>query len=694
MAEFFKPVQVQQAGQVRSAAPSGPDRDAQAHFDARTASGGIAGAIHDLVGVASNVTSTVHKMNEQDRLAMEKSFGLKADADAMDYASFGRNYISQKALDDGKNVEDYTQQELDSFIPEMKQSFVETKGLADKPYFELVSGRLDDKGIQLAAKQHRVNQDTRSKHSMDSLHQSAANNFKSMDAENYVEFLTNKMDISVGPDAEIQKTHEEVKASLLTPLMTTAMETKDPELLAKLESKEMKKFFNIPDYDNVINGVKQQVQGSINKRKNANFSRVEEQGYTLADNGFIKSKEDVDNFLKNQKFAKGYEPNSKDMYKLRNDMYKTVGTEMHYEEFSEAAKSGDFTFADRKGLEKKERDALGNKLFKVETGIADTSPQGITDALNSGMVDESLKQYAMSGLPFPKDIEAWANTPASGGVKGIKQKYTAFSQLNALTQDTPSPISSVFKSKAHGQMVFTGQLINKLEDGIIDEKEFQDAYSVFANDLDRNVDSFGIYTSPIAVQFSRDEDVQGWVNKASKDVDWTWDDNTSSVYTKRQLMGNFNLMIDAGLTSEQAMEKAEEMFEGSHMRFENADGTEGVMPSEFKSVIPDSLAEVAANMPELASQRKMEELFGSDFMFKRKLSVRPARNYEQTKQIEVYYDGTPVGNTFMTREQFDHNWNSLKTKEANKIRRDYEHRLKAAKALQEAPEKEGLWKFR
>ncbi len=694
MADFFKPVQVQGAGRVQSAAPSGPDRDVQAHLDAQSDRGGFAGAIRDLLGVAGSVAGTVRKMNEDERLQMEKKSALKADSDVTGYGSFSKSAISKRAAEEGKSVEDYTDEEVESFIPQIKQDFIESKGLKDKDYFEIIDTRLNDRGILLARKQNQTNKIVRDNKSLNSLHVNASNNFKSMDASMYVDYLNDTMAVSVGPDAEIQKTQEEVKASLMTPLMTAAMESKDPELLKKLESKEMRDFFNVPDYDNVVNGVKQQVQSTINKRKNFNFDRVEEQGYMLAENGFLRTEQDVDNFLKNQKFKEGFTPRSKDMHKLRNALNSTVKTEGNYEAFSNAAKSGDFTFADRQGLPKKERDALGNKLFKVETGITDTSPQGITEALNSGMIDDSLKQYVMSGMPFPSDIKAWANTAPSGGVKGIKEKYVAFSQLNAMTQDAPTSITSVFKPKAYGQMMFTGQLIGKMEDGVIDEKEFQDAYSTFSNDLNKNVDSFGVYTSPNAAIFTRDDTVQGWANKASKDVDWTWDDNTSSAYTRRQLIGNFNLMIDAGMEPDEAMSKAEEMFEGSHMRFENADGTEGVMPSEFKTVMPESLTEVAANLPQLKPMKQMDELFGSEFLFRRKLSVRPARNYEQTKQVEVYYDGRPVGNTFMNREQFDSNWNKLETQESKEIRKDYEKRLEILKAEQEKEGKEGIWKWR
>ena len=676
MAEFFEKTAIPEAQRSQSVTPSGPTRNVQANIDAQESGGGFAGAIQDLLGVAKQGLDLRKDINEDERRRMEKNFSLKADSDVSDYGSFGRSFISDRAAKDGRAIEDYSDEEIEALSPELKSAYIDSKGLRDKEYFDIIDSRLTERSHVLVSKQKSEIKQMNKQKSLESLYSNASNNFQAMDSETYVSYLKDTLDTSVGPDAEIQESREVIKSSLITPLMTAAMETKDPELLKKLESKEMKEFFNIPDYDNVINGVRQQVQSTINKRKSLNFDAVEEQGFTLVDSGFFKTEEDVDNFIDNQQFREGYAPSSKDMFRLKASLKKEVGTEINYQEFSDAVKSGDFTFTDRKGLKKEEREALENKLFKVETGIHDTSPQGIEQAINSGINDEAIKQYSMNGLPFPSDIADYLNKAPTGGVASVKSKYIAYSKLTSLTQDAVNPISSIIKPKSHGTMMFSGNLIGKLEDGVIDEKEFQDAYTVFTNDLNKNIDSFGTYTSVNANIFGKTEEVQGWADDTSKDVPWTWDDNTSSAYSKRQLMSNFNIMIDAGLDPEQAMSKAEDMFEGSHMRFENADGSEGVMPSEFKNVIPDSLAEVAANLPQLQPMKKMDELFGSSFLFKGKISVRPARNYEQTKQIEVYYDGKPVGNTFMNRATFDENWNKINTKEAKQIRKDYEKRIK------------------
>lgn len=676
---------------VSSNIPNANVIDQQAHIDAKTNRGGFAGAILDLVGSANDVISANTKMSEQDRLILEKNFGLNADSDTKDYASYGQTYISKKAQEEGVNVEDFSREDLDKFIPEMKKSYMESKGLDKKKYREIIDKRLNDKDPFIVEAQDSYNRKTRDDKNIKSLHDSVADNFKRMDSKDLVDYINSTIDMHVGPDAAIQRSVEEVKSSLISPLMTVAIETKDPELLKKIKDPELKALMNIPDYDNVVDVIEQQVRSTINKKKSINFDTTEEQAFLYLESGAMKSKEEVDSFLEQQQYQKGYEPDSRDMLKLRESLYKAVKTESGYSEYYAATKSGDYTYAERNAISKKDREALENKFAKVELGIQDTSPQGLIEAIKSSTKDDEFKQYARSGYPWSPDIINMFNSDVSGDVQSLKDKANAYTQLVSLTQDTPNPITAVLSPKTQGNLRYLTNLTERLDNGLIDNVTFQDAYTTFTNDLNKNVDSYGMYSSVKSKDIVRDESVQKWANDFSKDAPWTWDENTNQSYIKRNLLGNFNILLDSGMEPNEAKKEAEKMFENSHQRIENPDGSETALPQEFKTQLPESIFEVAYNLPELKSMREANKFFGSEFLFKRKVSVRPHADYENNKLISVYYDGKKVGNTDMDREKFDTLWNTLETQESKRIKKEYEERIK--KQNSEAP-RDKTWDFR
>lgn len=692
MADFFKRTQVPQTQSVQSRTPSGPDIDREAHAEAQRSRGGLGGAINDLLGVAHSVSTSLNKVDalEEDRL--EKNFSIRADADVSDFGSYSRNYMSRKASEEGRELDDYTSQELEGLVPEIKSSFKESKGLNDKEYASILDKRIDARGLKLVAKQHEANQVIKKRKAIDALSTSSFNNLKSMTPDDFVTYIQDTQEQSVGPDAELQMTGEEFREEVVRSLIPSVIQSGDPELADKLDNKSMRKYFNeVEGYDNIVAMARQKSIAVVNKRKAMNFDSVEEGGYTLASNGGFQTEADVDDYLASQNFAKGFEPSAKSMFKLEAALKKEVIDSNNTLNYSKAIKSGDFTFIERNNIPKKDADTMKNKFMSTELGISDATGQGTIDAINSGEVDAEIKQYGMGGYPIAPFMVQALSVPPTGGPKAIKAQARAFLNVNALLQDTPTPTSSFLDKKTYSRHMFTANLMDKVESGVIDDKEFFDAYTTYTNDMVRNVDSYGSYISPESAQYMNDESHLEWANNFALDAPWTIDDNNSPKYISRQIKSSFNLMIDAGYSAEEARDRAEEMFEGTHMRFENLDGSEGVMPLEFKDVLPESLGEVAANLPQLQAMRKADEILNFGFTFRNNISVRPSRHYEKTKMIEVYYDGKPVSNTLMTREQFDANWNTLKTKEAKRIRKSYENRLKKQSTFNAADD---VWRRR
>ena len=429
---------------------------------------------------------------------------------------------------------------------------------------------------------------------------------------------------------------------MVQPILERIMTDRDPRALDLLESKEFKDFFDFPDYDNVIEAAKQQVQSTINKRRQMNFDRVEEAAYSSVDMGMIKKESDVKTFMKNEvdTMTEKDKPDTKQLMKLEASLLKAVRTEGTFQDLYKGIKDGDYTLLDRSGLEKKEVEAMKNKFFTVETGITDLSPKGISEAVKSGTYDTELKSYFNSGFALPPHLETWANTPPSKGIEGMREKYETFLQLNSITQDTSRTTLDLFKPKEYGRMMFAGNLIDNIDSGVMDDKEAIQIYSTFNNDLQKNVDSFGVYTSPKAHTALQDEGVKTWLADMQTDAPWTYDDFSSQAYMGRQFKNYFSYAMETTEDIDEAKKTAEKMFYSRHTAFENPDGSEGIMTHEFKGFEVKDFVSVADNLPEFRDIKAAAGYLGlaKDYDFKGNLAFRPDPSYEKNKLMNFYYD--------------------------------------------------------
>jgi len=657
MSKFFERVATPEIGMQQSAAPNGPTVDANARAEAQNdINNNLGSALQDLIGSAGAIASIKENYDRQEMAKMRAENDLDAESDLANIGSYIVSGVDSLAED--KNITDYTPEELKSEVDKMSSRYIKEKGLENKGYFKLIQEKIKEKSGVLLDKQYKTNEKVQKEKKYGVLMNSVKSVFDvSADPSTVVGQLQDKLDQNVGLDTKvinvdgkdveftptINDTEENAKMRMLQPILESVMANRDPKAMRLLESKEFKEFFDFPDYDNVISAGKQQVQSTINKNRQMSYDKMEESAYFTMDAGMFKSTKDVKAFMKEslENIKEEDRPETKRLMKLEQSLMSSMNEELGFQGVYNSLKNGDYTVLERSDLKKKEVDAMKNKFFSVETGIDDLSPQGISDAVKSGNYDSQIKNYFSSGHPLPPHLEKWANTPPSGGINGIRDKHETFLQLNTLTQDTNTTTLDLFQPKEYGRMMFVGTLMDNIASGAMDDKEALQVYSTFNNDLNKNVDSFGHFTSTKATTALADDKVKEWLQDKKTDAPWTYDEFSSQAYMERQFKNYFSYAMETTDDQEKAMEVAEKMFYSRHTAFENPDGSEGVIPHEFKSFDSKKFVTVANELPEFKDIKDAAGYLGlaRDYDFKSNLSFRPDPSYEKNKLMNFYYDG-------------------------------------------------------
>jgi hypothetical protein len=658
MSKFFERVATPEIGMQQSAAPNGPTVDANARAEAQNdINNNLGSALQDLIGSAGAIASIKENYDRQEMAKMRAENDLDAESDLANIGSYIVSGVDSLAED--KNITDYTPEELKSAVDKMSSRYIKEKGLENKGYFKLIQEKIKEKSKVLLDKQYKTNEKVQKEKKYGVLMNSVKSVFDvSADPSTVVGQLQDKLDQNVGLDTKvinvdgkdveftpaINDTEENAKMRMLQPILESVMANRDPKAMRLLESKEFKEFFDFPDYDNVISAGKQQVQSTINKNRQMSYDKMEESAYFTMDAGMFKSTKDVKAFMKEslENIKEEDRPETKSIIRLESNLLKSFETEDIFQKNIEALKKNDFTVLERSGLKEKEVKAVKNKFFAVETGIDDLSPDGITTALTSGSNDSQIKKYLSEGYPWAPDLVSWANTPPSGGLDGIRKKRDAVIQLTALTQDTPTTVLDLFTPKEYSRMMFSNTLIDNIDSKTLDESNAYQVYSSFNNDLEKNVDSFGHFTSVKASAALSEESVEKWLSNKKSDAPWTYDEFSSQAYRERQFKNYFSYAMETTPDIDKAMELAENMFESRHVEFENPDGSEGTLPSEFKSYAVKDFVSVARNLDAFQSIKEGASFLGlaKDYSFDRNLSFKPDPSYEKNKLMNFFYDGS------------------------------------------------------
>lgn len=668
MSKFFQQVGTPQTQFRQQAVPNTPTVDANNRAEAQNdANNNIGSAIQSLIGTVATVSGIKNNQDAIDDRRMREEHKLDIEADTHGVASFMDVQLKKRAEDDGKEIEDYSDEEIKNIYNESTDAYVKANKLNEKSYFSVTQEALEAKKLGLLDRQLEMNTETRKQKKYNTFTRNAKTAFKvTTDPKDLVGSLEELLTSSVGFDPvtktyedgstvtfnpEIQDTRENAKLRLIQPMVESVMADKDPKALRLLDSAEMKEFFkDVPDYDNLINSAKFQVQSTSNKNRQISYDRVEEASYLYMDSGLFKSVDDVDRFVDSQIDAlpEDNRPETKNIMRLKDKLTKSMEDESKFQSMYDALKGGDYTVLERSGMKKKEIEYVQNKFFSTETGIQDMSPKGINEAIKSGEFDSNLKKYFNEGFPIPPHLEKWANTPPSGGIEGIRDKHESFLQLNSITQDTTKTALDVFNPKEYSRMMFAGNMLDNLDSGTIDNKQAHEIYSSFNNDLDKNVDSYGTFVSSKAQQALQSSDTLEWLDSVSSDAPWTYDEFSSQAYIKRQYKNYFSYAMESTDDIDSAKEMAENMFNSRHVAYENPDGSEGILPKEFKEFGTNSsgnvdiknFVDVAKAAAPFQNYLKVAGFKGrfKDFSFERSLSFKPNPSYEKNKLMNFYYN--------------------------------------------------------
>ena len=642
MSKFFEKVATPERQRQQSKAPSGPDVDVNARARLRNKQEtGIASAINDLLSITQSTASAITSSDKADYAIMQQEHDLDAKGDVRDSGSYIKTYIDSK--DDGKQLEDYNPEELETITNEATQKYISDKKFGDKNYFRLIKERLDAKNGAFLDKQNVINEQHTLNKRYDVFVDEASNIAgTSIDIDETVSNLNDLVNEHVGVDGAIKDTRQNAKLRVLQRFMHDAISNRDVKALGTLKAPEMKEFFDIPDYDNAVKVLEKQTQSKVNETRQLSLDRLEEQVYLGIDNNGFSGPEQVDAWFEDQldSMSEEQKPDTKALMKLREQALEASEEQVTYEKIYSKVKAGDSTLMERSGMKKKQRDQFTNKMFMDETGITDLSPKGLEAAINSSEKDGALKAYFNNFGVAPPVLKLYGKTPPSGGGDALKQKRNTFMNVSVLLEGTPVSLEDVYAPEELTRMTYVGRLLDDAEDGVIDEADVSQAYRNFNNDVMKNRDSFGNYISPKAVGFLADDDTKKWLTENVKDASWTTDEYSSQAYRRRQFTHYFSLAMQNTDDPAVAREAAEKMFSARHRDVEAPNGEEAVLPDDYMRYKVRDFLKVAQNHQDFKPFRAAG-YFGtglaSDTYFDRSISFAPDASYEKNRVMNLYY---------------------------------------------------------
>lgn len=586
--------------------------------------------------------------------------------------------VRRQADKDGVPYRRLSNEQLSNYTTQALSEFYDESGINDSAFSNEAKQMGDELGIRSLGKfgQVRDQENLAYNTGVVSERTSVQSNVLhkgGMSISTYMETLNNDLEL----DATAIGSVYGAKAAQLKGIIGDIVANGNPEAVGVLESDEAKKYFeNIPEYKNMVQMGRNKSIANVNKRKQQNFKAIEEQGYAIADGGGFTTSAEVDSFMEEQLEETNdslYSPSSKQVFRLRQQLYKGAAVNTGVEGYRESLRKGDNTYLKSSGLKPKEQEAIITKHAKQEIGMIDFSPNAIDGMLIDKGQRDSFTRYIKSGQPVPEQLRVWAKERPINGFEGYKQKYVQYQEIASISEGR---INDIFDKKSQNEMLFMGNLLNR----DVEESVKQETFAAFQNDINKNVDSFGNYYSSEASNVLKDEDLQSDIASFSKDAPWTTDDNLSSVYTARQVKSSMSMYLSSGHTPEQAFKMSKEVFNRTHDYVEMPNGEEGVITPSFREVggnVEDMTKFVMANETvrkyiettqiagNIASKGLLSDiLIGEGGQSEDDIAFRPVPQYEKTLEYQVFFRGTLIPNTRFTPKEFQ-----LGLSEINKVER-------------------------
>ena len=655
--EFFKEVGVAQAAPL----VQGKAQPAQkAHKLIReNREEGIFDAVNSLVkgGLAVNKLA---EPTQEEKAILRSKHTYEASRDAADYTTNIALELEEYSKGLGKQTHDMSTEELQSFQDQRLNNYMTNNNHSDKPYASLIRDNIRSKNTLLLDKQLKLNYKTKQTTNLDTLGKEITSMFNSGGGLMTLDLLEERIQETVGLGRAIEMDASDVKQAMIPYIMKPALESNRIDQYDLMNTKEFKEYFkDVDSYENVVNVVRRKTMSNKNKVEGDQFNLLEEKGLTISKQGGFKSKGDVDQFFKESPFQK---LPTKRIEKLKASLYKTVELEESFDDFRLAKDSGDNTYGSRRNWSLKKDKAMEDKYFSHSTGIDLSTPDALYRDILSGTKDSMLTSLGMNNIPMSPTVVESFETESINGVKGLRDQFVAYSSLKDTLSGTLSPIDASLTDKAKSRLILTGDLINKLESGIITDGEFQQAITDYKTDTSTSLTSYGGYTTELAQDSLNNGGYKELLAEDANDAPWTWDDNSTAAYKKRKLTSSYNLYIRTGKSPDRARELANESYEMSHTQYEGPDGSEIEIPNRFNRFNMSLVNEMVLDSTVLSAQRSNDKLFGSDFMFKRKVSVRPHPEYEKNGYLSIYYENELVPESHMSLKTLSDKMSVFKSK--------------------------------
>ena len=672
MSKYFEKVATPavQGRQFRHTGPSVDTGARQARVDERTS--GVGGAIKDLLGIATGVASIKKTVDAHELKTLDSKFGALAKAKTQGYGQALKMGTQLWADNRGMEVHDLTPEQLLEVSTEVKSNFLKDQELGDVEYLPLLDKNLDDMTEQFIPKQTASNLDAKREFAYSGTFAETGMIFDAIKTdpvsgkidqaslleaeENIMLILENRVSNgSLAPedlDKEIQDTFSNALQRQAQSWMTRGLRGGDSNVSQKIEG--MTRLFanNKKDVRNIVDMVRKKEQSALNKQQQMNLDETGNFGYIQAKNNMLKTEKDVHQFMKHQKdkyrrSGAGTIPDEESWDKLTADLVEQVNGKLKFNNLADRLRAGDSTAFN--SLPKKEYKATVEDFFSEELGITSLTSSDIEGVFLSGKSDAQFKKYVAKGYPMPEAIsDYFATTPVMGTKDKnwkdpMRRQGNALTNMIALTQDTPTQLGELIKGKDMSKIIYTSNIIQKVDSEQLNAKDAQSAMEQYNLNLGKNTNSFGVFTSPKSAQSMTDErkkELKEW----SLDAPRTTDDYNSPEFMERRRLSNYNLMIDAGYEPDKAWDLSEDLTEGANKNFENPDGTESVKPREFMQFDfeNDRTFDALKDTPEMQIIRREGRQDNSEFNPNKKLSFRVHPNYEQNKLMQVYYDDAPV----------------------------------------------------
>jgi len=686
MSKYFKKVATPKTQMRQSKAPSGPDVDVNARAEIENEyKGGLANAVQSLLGIAQGVAKVGEIQDKAETEHLRKNYDVESKEGARGVVGYLETYKHNDAP-----LSELEGEELVTAIKAGSAQYMKDNKLNEKKYSKILKMDVDEMAAAYAAKKSQRNITEKNEkyynHFGKEVETLLANNPNTtpQDAVEFIkEFKSNYVGSAIKDDDKV------AEGRFLQKVVELGVTKGDMNFLRTLQSKEVREqFSNIEDYDVAVGMVSKEANARANGIRQSNFDLLKQEAFSMVEaNAFSPrngrtSESLVNEFIKekNKSFGEDYQPSKEDIIKLKEDLLGESESVLEYNKYKQAKLSGDYSYGKRMNIKKKDQDKWNNQLFTESVPALEDMSVDSIETFVTGASEKDIAAFkdALRTQGVPPALAAYGSESNYTTPKQMEKKNLVFQQLNTILEGTKVSIYDIYDPKEVAKIQYIDRLTQEAEQGAISQEEAYAASQSFFNDLKKNIDAYGNYTSRLAEENNKTDEHLEWLKDNSTDADWTWDEFTDSSYRRRELNRYFSIAIESTQDANKAREEAVKMFNSRNKAIEAPNGEEVTLPFEYMGYESKDFVKVAlADYNFRDKLKKSISLFGMNTDFKSRLSIRKSVDYARNKNMIITYDGNPV--SVFTPKSFEQALNSVNTELVEKAKQRKKKRIEEYK---------------